>query len=135
MEKAQSIEHWIATLEREIVEMDLSASKAQLDTWKLFALHSEFPAAGTGVFEGWVPDRYLDWKTIEMELFLKAQEISFWRRLVEGLKWVFIGHPPLAFSDLNYSLARSSDKRAMSVKVIFEKKEGEILSRMESESL
>jgi hypothetical protein len=131
MENAQSIEHWIASLEREIVEMDLSAYKAQVDLWKRFANHPGFPAAGTGVFDGWAPDRYLGWSKIEMGLHLKARKPSLWNRLKDAVRWVFSGFPPLAFNDLKYSLANSSDRQAIAIKIVFEKKDGKITSRME----
>mgnify|MGYP000150029584 CR=1 FL=1 len=126
MSTKQSIEAWIASFKREIVETDINAFHAQWELWSRFSQYPDFPQAGEEVFEGWLPDRYLDWSNMTFDFYLKPVKQSFWARIGPAMRWLFTGREPVKMGDLVYELASASDKGSLQIKVTFNKKKGHI---------
>lgn len=128
MSLQQSISGWVALLKRELAEADQNAKKAQFQAWSKFALHPDFPQVGQDVFKGWIDNRYLDWTSINMTLYLKPVRPGFWTRIGPAFRWLFTGSKPMAIGKLVYEMAEKGEKGSVMVTVNFKKNKEQVTS-------
>lgn len=125
-----SISSWIASLQRELVEMDQHASVAQVEAWKKFHLNDEFPHIEHNYFEGYYDEAYLDWKVIQLELFLKERR-PFWYIFIYLFRRILGTEKAVDPSQIEYVLCKSTNRRAIQLKVSFSKEDGKIKAESE----
>ncbi len=125
-----SIGYWIASLQRELVEMDQQSSVAQVEAWKKFHLQDEFPQIEHNYFEGYYDEAYLDWKVIKLELYLKERR-SFWYYFTYCFRRIFGAEKEVDPAQIEYVLCRSTNRRALQLKVSFSKEDGQIKAESE----
>lgn len=128
MNEALSIPEWIHVLQNELNEADRSAFIAQTELWKKFGDHSDFPQVTQEIYQGWLENRYLDWKVVELNFNIRPVSSSFFSRLGASFGWLIGKKQPLNMEQETFVLANSNDPKSIRINVKFEKLNGQIHS-------
>ncbi len=115
-----SIHFWIELIKREVHEMHANRVTVQKAIWENFHIPEPHINVHPGYPDEWEKDRWLDWKKITFEFYLKKKFNLF--RWIKSLFPSFFGR-----TKTRYKLTKPSTRKAVAVYVEFSH-EGEQLT-------
>ena len=119
-----NLDSFLAFLLEEVVKADMTLQDRQIDAWKHF---SRFKPKGKhindDIDQGWAQSRHLSLNEVKFRFYARQVPRSFWKRLWQGLKYIFGKYDPQAFHNIDYELTESLNPDTIEITVTVKQEE------------
>lgn len=118
------MESFLSILMEEVIKADMTMKKRQVEAWKDFS--TSRPGGehiNDDIDEGWADERYLSLSEIKFRFHVKLAHRNFFKRLQQGIGYIFGKYDPQAFQTSSYIITESENPDAIEVTVTVKQEE------------
>jgi hypothetical protein len=119
-----NLDSFLTFLLEEVVKADMTMQDRQLEAWKHFSKYKPRNSRiNSDIDEGWAAVRYLSLNEVKFRFRARQVPRSFWKRLWQGLKYIFGKYDPQAFHNIDYELTESLNPDTIEITVTVKQEE------------